>query len=68
MKVYVFKGMYNGVVNKIKIFEKEKEAIEAWERFTESKWGHHNRYSAILPDPIYAGSTISKSTLSDLLT
>lgn len=63
-KVYVFIGIYQGIVDCVEVYKNEKDADEAFKGYTGITLGQYTEDNNLI-DEDYAGSTINYSDIHE---
>ena len=65
MKLYIFIGVYQGVIDEVVPYANETAAMNAWSDYTEEDYLEYREDSSLLEDTDYEGSTIYIATVND---
>ena len=65
MKLYIFIGVYQGVIDEVVPYTNETAAMNAWSDYTEEDYLEYKEDSSLLEDTDYEGSTIYITTLNE---
>ena len=65
MKLYIFIGVYQGVIDEVVPYANETAAMNAWSDYTEEDYLEYKEDSSLLEGTDYEGTTIYITTLND---